>query len=274
MQNSLERCKMKWILKIAFSLFIFTATGCVTLYKPNVVHSPLLKEKGEVTASASLGISGSGLYNFQAATALSDHAGIMADGMYHTRMTNHTDSSYEKLNLLFAEAGGGYFTRFSENKKGLFQCYGGGGFGSSRDIMHSAMPPEPEVSSKYMNVFVQPGVAYTDDNFEAAFDVRMNYVQLFNIHAYLYKEFEWWNTDFVYYSDTTLRFVNIEPAVTVKAGGEKLKGILQFGVTIPAVNSKSYFMTSSSSLLLFPLIKFSVGISYRFGKKQDIGFHQ
>jgi hypothetical protein len=260
---------MRYPSAVVLSGYMFVATGCVTLYKPNAVHSPLVKEKGDSNASASLGVSGTGLYNFQAATALSDHAGIMADGMYHRRMTNQTDSSYENLNLLFGEAGGGYFTRFGEDKKGLLQCYGGGGFGFSKDVMHNTRPPEPEVSSKFMNVFVQPGVAYIDDNFEAAFDIRMNYVQLFKIHAYLYNEFEWWNTDFVYYADTTLNFVNIEPAITVKAGGEKLKGILQFGVTIPTINPKSYFMASSSSMLLYPLIKFSLGISYRFGKKHD-----
>ncbi|MCO6487195.1 MAG: hypothetical protein J5I98_02200 [Phaeodactylibacter sp.] len=72
--------------------------------------------------------------------------------------------------------------------------------------------------------------------------LRANYIQLFNIHAYLYDEFEWWNTDFHYYSDTTLHFILLEPTVTLKGGGEKWKGLFQFGLTVPTINADSYFM--------------------------------
>jgi hypothetical protein len=62
-------------------------------------------------------------------------------------------------------------------------------------------------------------------------------------------------------------FINIEPTLTMKAGGEKLKGILQFGVTIPTINSHSYFMVNTSSMLGISLFKLSIGIAYAFGKK-------
>lgn len=258
---------MKSILQILFAGTLFALTGCVTLYKPNTVYSPLIKEKGELNASASMGMSGCGLYNLQSAYGISDHTGIMIDGMYHQRHSNNIYPSDEKLNILFGEAGVGYFNTFDEQKNTLFQCYSGAGYGNTSDKIYNTNQINPEVNAKYYNIFIQPGIAITNKNFELAFDLRMNYVHLYNIHAYLYDKFEWWNSDFHFYNDTSLYFVNLEPTLTLKVGGEKLKGIFQFGATIPTINTNSYFMVNTTSLLGFPLIKTSVGISYTFGKK-------
>jgi hypothetical protein len=258
---------MKTAIQILSFEILLILPGCVTLYKSNAIHSPLLKEKGELNASVSLGLSGCGLYNLQTAYAISNHTGIMINGMYHNRHSNNADSSVEKLNIIFGEAGAGYFTTFGSEKKGLFQCYSGVGYGYTTDKINNTNQPYPEVSAKYFNIFIQPGVAITNKHVEVAFDLRANYVRLFNIHAYLYDKFEFWNTDFKYYSGTSLDFMNLEPVVTIRVGGEKLKGILQTGVTIPAINSKSYFDVNTSSMLVVPLIKFSVGVNYTFSSK-------
>lgn len=257
---------MKNTVQIIFPLLISTFTACVTLYKPNVIHSPLLKEKGELNTCASLAVSGSGLFNIQSAYAVSNHAGITVDGMYHNRRFQGADGSIEKLNIFFGEAGAGYFSTFGNNKSGLLQCYGGGGYGSTTDKMNKANQYTPEVDATYFNVFMQPGIAFINKNIEVAFDLRANYVRLFNIHANLYNQFEWWNTDFHYHSDTTLCFVNLEPTITFKAGGKRLKSILQFGATVPVINFHSYFLANTASMLGLPLIKISTGISYSFGK--------
>lgn len=246
---------------------LLSITGCVTLYKPNAIHSPMLKEKGELNSTASLGVSGCGLYNLQVAYAISSHTGVMINGMYHNRHKSSADSSVEKLNMFFGECGAGYFTSFGNNKDVLFQCYSGGGYGITTDNMNNTNQPNPEINAKFFNIFIQPGLAYTGKYFQVAFDMRANYVRLFNIHAYLYDKFEWWNTDFKFHSDTTLDFMNLEPAVTIRVGGGKLKGILQLGATIPAINSSKYIEVNTSSMYLAPLIKFSVGINYTFGGK-------
>jgi hypothetical protein len=258
---------MKNAIQILSFGMLFILAGCVTLYKPNAVPSPLLKEKGELNTSATLGLSGCGLYNLQSAYAISNHTGIMVDGMAHNRKTSSADSTVEKLNMFFGKAGAGYFTTFGNMKNGLFQCYGGGGYGVSSDKIKNTGQPAPEVSGKYFNIFLQPGLAYTKKNFNLAFDLRANYVRVFNIHAYLYEQFEWWNTDFRFYSDTSLYFINLEPALTIKAGGEKLKGVFQLGAIIPAINPDSYFEVNTSSYLVAPLFLFSVGIEYTFRRK-------
>jgi len=258
---------MKKAIQILYLGLMLFSAGCVTLYKPNTINSPLLKEKGDLNTSASIGVSGCGLFNLQASYAISNHAGLMVDGMYHNRHNEIDDFSVENLNMFFGEAGAGYFTRFGTEKSGLFQFYGGGGYGITNDKITNSNQPNPEVSAKYFNIFIQPGVALTSDYFDIAFDLRANYVRLFNIHAYLYDQFAWWNTDFNYYSGATLDFMNLEPVVTIKAGGEKLKGIFQLGVIIPTINSRSYFNVNNASLFVAPLIKFSLGVNYSFGRK-------
>lgn len=257
---------------LLLTAILISLCSCVTLYKPNAVHSPLLQEKGEAHASASLGLSGSGLLNLQASYALSDHVGIVADGMYHYRNSNSGDSTNnttEKLRMLFVETGAGYFTSFWNN--GLFQCYGGGGYGNSNDRITNVNGSYPELNAKYYNLFIQPGLAYTSKNFDLAFDIRANYVHMFSIHAYLYEQFDWWNTEQFFYSDTSISFMNLEPAVTIKVGAGKLKSMLQLGLIFPFIKPEAYFMVNTSSMLLFPLAKISLGFTYTFRKKQSAG---
>ncbi len=252
---------------LSFGLLLIL-TGCITLYKPNAIHSPLLKEKGELNTSASIGMSGCGLYNLQAAYALSNHTGVMINGMSHYRQyDSDSGATVEKLNILSGEAGVGYFTPFGDEKNGLFQCYGGGGYGVTTDKIINVNPPDYEAGAKYFNIFIQPGLAYTSKYFEVAFDLRTNYVRLFDIHADLFDVYDWWDESFNFVSDTTLDFINLEPAITIKAGGENLKGFLQLGATIPTYNSESYFVVNSTSLLIVPLFKASVGVTYTFGRK-------
>jgi hypothetical protein len=255
-------------MKTAKNILLFGATliltGCMTLYKPNAIHSPLLKEKGEGNTSISLGISDCGLFNAQSSYAVSNHAGILADVMYHYRSYDYSDSLVEKLNIVFGETGAGYFNTLGNKKNLLFQCYAGGGYGSTADKIHGSNSSNPEVSAKYCNFFIQPGLSYFIKHIKIAFDLRTNYIHLFQIHAFLYEKFEWWNTEYEFHTDAVLDFLNVEPAVTVKIGGSKLEGVVQFGITIPTIKTESYHEVSSSSLLAGPLMKFSVGINYTF----------
>jgi hypothetical protein len=258
---------MRYFIQIWLFLVFITLTSCVTLYKPNAIQSPMLQEKGDFSGTGSLGVMGIGSYNLQAAYAVSGNTGIMIDGMYHNRDTKSGDNLTEKLNLFSAEAGIGHFRTFGEKKNQLFQFYGGGGYGFSSDKMYNTSNPNPEVNANLFNLFIQPGLVLVNPNFSIAFDMRVNYIHLFKIHATMYQNFEWWNTDFHYYSDTTLNFATLEPTITMKIGSKKLRGIVQFGATIPAINPHAYFMANTSSLLLIPLMKFSVGINYTIGKK-------
>lgn len=254
---------MKFII-IALYVACCALTSCVELYRPNPINSPMLREKGELSTTAAVGLSGSGLFNVQSAYAVSNHFGIMADGMYHFRNDRSSDSIVEKLNMRFGEIGLGYFSLFGKRNKALFQCYGGVGYGEVKDRILNYEPEYPRVGSNYYNVFFQPGMVLLSKSIEIAFDLRTNYVCLYNIDAYLYDEFEWWNTEFEYYRGVSRDFINVEPTLTMRIGNKNIKGFLQSGLTLPVYNSKSFFDVSTYSQLIFPLIKLSAGISYVF----------
>ncbi len=247
------------VLLLATNLFL---VGCVSLYKPTVLQSPLLKEKGNARVSGSVGLLGTGLFNLQGAYAPNDHVGVLVGGMYHTERTNEESGNPEKTSIYYGEVGGGYFTTFGGEGNRLFQCYGGAGIGRSNHVMHQNDQSEPRIGSEYATVFIQPGIAYVSRNFDAALDVRNNVVHLFNTHANLMERFEFWNTQSSFVADTTLNFMLIEPTLTLRFGPERVKGFIQVGLTLPVWNSNVYVDVFGSSLLLGQFFKCSVGITY------------
>lgn len=260
---------MKDAIRIFLCAISFFLCSCMTLYKPNTIHSPLLKEEGELKAGGALSVSGSGLLNLDACYALTNHFGILAGGMYHYRRTLNSempDSGTEKLNILSGEIGAGYFKILGREKHGLFQCYGGVGSGFTKDRID--IISHPEVSAKYSNFFLQPGIGYTSDNFDIAFDLRGNYVRMRHIYSHLYHSFQLRNNSFLYPYDTSVYFVNLEPTATMKAGGKNLKGVLQLGITVPTINVDTYFNMNTSSQLALPLFKLSLGVVYTFRRQE------
>jgi len=269
---NIEKGKMKYFNAILIFLFISCFTGCITLYEPNTINSPMLKLKGDLNVTGVMGLSGCGLSNLQAAYAPTKHLGIVLNTMYHYKKSGDNSvqgGDIELLRIYACEAGGGYFTSFRNMKNSYFQIYGGLGTGYAHDKVINLNTPAPEVSASYGNLYLQPGIYYTGKQFDIGFDIKANDVRIYNIHAYLYNKFEWWNTDFHYYSDTVIHFINLEPQVTFRVGGNKIKGLVQSGITIPIYNSSSFFLVNTPSMLLVPLFKFTVGISFNLGNKRN-----
>jgi hypothetical protein len=261
---------MNKTLLVALCGIYFLVTGCETLYKPIAVHSPMLTNKGEGHATGTLGLFGTGLANVQAAYAVSDHIGIMTDGMFHYRTSNYSndyESGKEVLHVNYGSAGLGYFEKFGGNQKQVVQIYSGAGYGNSKASIETSLSPTPEVSADFFNVYMQPGVVFTGKYLDMGIDIRMNYVKLYNVNGYLYNEFDWWNTDYEYTSNYTQEFVLFEPNFTLSTGSKHLKGILQTGFTIPILNAEGYFESNSGVFFLEPIIKLNIGVSYAFGRK-------
>jgi hypothetical protein len=260
--------KMNQISVCFAATVLLLFTSCATLYKPNVVHSPLLKEKGEMHVAGALSLVGSANTNLQGAVALSENMGIMVNLMQHSR-NRYYEAAEEKLRMFAGEAGIGYFKKLGKDGEFLFQSYGGFGMGRSRAVIENTSQSDfPEMSGKYLNFFIQPGIAYVSKHIDVAFDTRLNRVQMFDVRAYLYETFEWWNTDYTLYNDTTLSFAILEPTLTIKAGSPAFKGIFQLGATLPVYHPNEYYSVSSSDIFA-PFMKMSIGIEYRFGTMKD-----
>ncbi|NJK86368.1 MAG: hypothetical protein HC906_10760 [Bacteroidales bacterium] len=115
-----------------------------------------------------------------------------------------------------------------------------------------------ELRSKYRNIFIQPGMAFTNKFMSTAFDLRMNMV---NMYEFASDEPEWWANRFLFHPDKEENFLLLEPTFTLTAGGKNVKGVFQAGFTVPAINEDAYYKANSDILL--NLFKLSLGINFR-----------
>lgn len=238
-------------------------SGCITLYKPNPVQAPLVEKKGDYNASGMMGLSGNGLWNVQGAYAIENNTGVMMNVMYHGRQSG-PDSLQEKLNIISAEGGIGYFTPINAKGNSHFHLYGGGGWGFSKDKTSGAAAAGPEISSNYWSAFLQPGFAFYRGKVQMGLDLKTKFVNLYRIKGQLFERFEWWNTEFKFANDTSMNFVTVEPAFTLRFGASHWKGMLQTGLILPVINAENYFNTNTVSYLGITMFKLSAGISYCF----------
>lgn len=249
-------------MKSRISLFLLSIyiTGCFTVYKPNAVQSPMLFEKGDLVLSGSMGVIGTGLLNLQSAYAIDDHTGIMANAMMHSRVETR-DSLKELLNIYSTEMAVGYFDKLETDDRVQFHCYVGGGLGKSLVALEGGVSLNPTITSQYYNCFVQPGVTFFSKGIKTGIDLKANYVRLKYFNSNIFDQYKWWPNELMG-KDTSLSFLNLEPAVTFRFGKKRVKGITQLGLTIPTLNSGNYFSVNTQSLFFITLVKFSAGIGY------------
>ncbi|WP_219921500.1 hypothetical protein [Rufibacter sp. XAAS-G3-1] len=114
----------KSFLRVVGFMVGLGATGCSSVYMPNVPNTPMLTSKGELSTSGHITLKGNASFN--SAYAVTDHVGVLLSG---AMMNNNNDKKDFRHNLL--EAGGGYFTTFGPNQNRVLEVYAGIGRGSS-----------------------------------------------------------------------------------------------------------------------------------------------
>jgi hypothetical protein len=125
---------------------------------------------------------------------------------------------------------------------------------------------QPQINADFAGLFIQPGFTFRGKYLDMGIDFRTKFVKMYNINAYLYEQFEWWNTDYTFSTDTTLNFMLFEPAFTMAVGSDHFKGRFQAGFTFPIANADDYFAMYSTPVFFTPLFKLSIGVSYIFGR--------
>jgi hypothetical protein len=123
----------KNFLRVLGGLLVLGASGCSSLYMPNVPNTPMLTSKGELSTSAHITLKGNASFN--SAYAVTDHVGVLLNG---SMMSNHKEKKDFRHNLL--EAGGGYFTTFGPNQNRILEVYAGVGRGSSELSLKEKTP--------------------------------------------------------------------------------------------------------------------------------------
>jgi hypothetical protein len=209
----------KNLLKLMLiSILPLTMSSCRILYIPNTPNTPLLEEKGDLKVNLSTN-------NFQAAYAVTENIGIMANGYYNKNNWNVTsgnfDNRYSTTRFLL-EGGAGYFKKIGE--KGVFETYAGAGYGNlSYDytLFDAGIQTQNNTwDSNKMKFFIQPNIGIVSDNLEFAFTTRFVGLNFMNT--------------LTNYTDSQLAFENltgvedrmwmfVEPGVVFRAGWAPFK---------------------------------------------------
>ncbi len=211
MRNSLILCVVALI-----------AIGCnPKYYSPNTQNVPLLSEKGEVNLSLS---GNANQAEFQGAYAAGEHFALQANGgLFIPKDLENGDGGSGK----FIEAGAGYFTPVSE--RFVFELYGLLGTGNVENDLRSRATTNPPttgvISASVFRYGIQPNFGFKSKYFSAAVSSRIVSLNYSNIDGDLV--FDGMNQR-TYLSDNSTNFL-FEPALTLRAGIEKLKFQLQIG---------------------------------------------
>lgn len=120
------------------------ASGCSSVYMPNVPNTPMLSAKGELSTGGHITLKGNASFN--TAYAVGEHVGVMVNG---SLMNSHRSRKDFRHNLL--EAGGGYFTTFGPQDNRILEIYTGLGRGSS-DRTYKDKTPEGTISYDHQEV--------------------------------------------------------------------------------------------------------------------------
>jgi hypothetical protein len=209
-------------MKVVYVVMVcmgFLLPSCA-VYSPNTLNTPNLKEKGDLHVGGHVG---NGL-NGQAAYAVTDHIGVMANYMHlKSKAESETSDDREGTGKLF-ETGLGYFIRCGESNVSEF--YSGYGLGN---VSITKTSPQNVIKTLKVNgskFFIQPGWVYSKRFFEVGLNARMSFVKFSNLQT-TYTKDDLQIDDFE--DITTPTWIFLEPAVTIRAGLEKIKFQLQIG---------------------------------------------
>ncbi len=239
---------MKISIKFFLALPGLTASfySC-SVYIPNGANTPMFSRKGEAQINASVG---SGI-NIQGAYAVTDHFGIMANGYYTNSTEDSGSNDTRKGSGQLFEGGIGYY-----NKSGAglaFETYAGAGFGSvSIDRATSAPLAATKFEASAVKFFIQPTIGYSGKNFEIGLTPRLTMLN-YQKPATTYSKADLAVYKFVDIDQTNWMF--FEPMLTIRGGGERLKGQIQAGHSFK-INKEELGYSSGI---------FNVGIIYKFG---------
>lgn len=155
----------------------FIISSCTTLYIPNRINVPELQKKGDLRASAAVGLGG---FNFQTAYAVNKNLGILAN-YYNTESRDyHTHFLYGGAAGL--EVGAGYY---HAPKSFILESYGTLGMGSlyhrSQDNDINNLSYIHKLDADFWRVGLQSSATLRDDLVSLSVMFRFNQMNYYNI---------------------------------------------------------------------------------------------
>lgn len=200
---------------------LYFSSCTTTMYVPNTLNTPLLKERGEVKINVDAN-------NLQVAAGISNHLGIMVNGFYKTYTGNN---DYEHKGGLL-EAGIGYFKPM-ENNPLVFETFAGVGIGKvskTQQFTNGSESYTASFNSDATKFFLQPEIGYAGKIVDVAFSPRFSFVKYDNFRSSNYTE-EQLKEDYLDNGRlTSPLFVFAEPTITARVGYKWIKLQAQYGL--------------------------------------------
>jgi len=225
--------KMKHLPFVVLGFFLLELFSCAPVYVPNVLNTPMLSKAGEVQLTVHNATSG---FDPQFAVAITDNIGIMLNGSFSDVSFEDSDD-YRKHK--FFEMGVGYYQKITENFQ--FETFGGYGFGKIQSNFSNHFWA-PKGTINLNRFFIQPTVGASFHPFEGCISARAAHVSFAN-------------------KNRSSQGIFFEPAITGKLVYKRMKGIVQFGFSLPVVDYDLAFEYQ-------PVI-LSIGLSLSLGKMDD-----
>ena len=261
----------KIVLIICFAICLVSCYSPRYVYSPPTQNVPNLKEKNDVEVAAfyagSLNMFSSNInYNrgmdLHAAYAVSDHFAVMVNENLRWERNGNSDfhpkdssSLFYKRN--FTEIAGGYYSRIGQNKKTIFQVFGGAAFGKSTisdNAVLSGIPVDKFHQSQVTKIFIQPAfIGNFTDNFSLSFSSRFTRVGFSNIQTdYTGEELRRYQLD----SLSEFKIFFFEPALNITFGFPDVPVKFRFQSSFSTLIGTHYFWHRNSNV--------AIGVVYNF----------
>lgn len=201
----------------AVLLSIFLLSACSPkYYVPNTQNVPLLSEQGQVSITAG---GNANQVEIQGAYAVSNSLGIMGNvGFFNPKDDGNGNGGSGKL----GEVGVGYYKPFGTGF--VFETYGLVGFGSFENHFPAANGGNMgKINGRLSRYGIQPSFGYKTKAFEVALSSRVSSLHYGEPDGDLVFD----GVNQIDYLNENDAFLLLEPALTLRAGLEKIKFQLQ-----------------------------------------------
>jgi hypothetical protein len=212
---------MKKTFLFSLGIIAIFSSCSTTMYVPNTVNAPLLKEKKEVKINIDQN-------NLQAATAISNHVGLMLNGFYKTYKNNN----YQHEGGL-AEIGLGYYKPMNQ-KHLVLEAFGGLGLGTvskRENITNNSQTYTASLKANATRIFLQPEIGYSNKIVDIIFTPRFSFLKYNSFSSSNYTQ-QQLKEDYLDNGQLTSSvYIFAEPALTVRLGYKWIKLQVQYGLT-------------------------------------------
>ena len=205
--------KKYWI--VLFVIVMALSQSCSPVYIPTNSNVPLFTEKGELQLAAYHGSNG---LTAQGAVSVIDHVAVI--GNFGYSVYEDGDEQSDRKQTLGA-LGVGYYSNFS--RAGRIEVYGGYGRGNSSAYDFFDLGDKLKTEAKFEQWFLQGNVGMGNKIVEGAVSYRLSYINFYDVKV----------LGATQESSSPMEELMMEPAFTIRVGGENLKFVTQAGISFP-----------------------------------------